>query len=360
MPEREEGWLLEVNLAERAALLLWRLRRLARYEAEAVAAAMDEVEAPALPVPEEPDPLFPKPAPPTREDQLRQIRDELRAARRELAEVVPARDFFVQEPVEGAAVPFAVAEGVLDAACGRAETAEGLRSDPPAFASKSFLRKLGLPGADAEMVDWTANPIRRGPLVYAGYTREPTKEFVEAVRSDLGSWADELDRKIRRPEREAGALVRFLDGRAERKRTAKLLPGDGRDERIAKYERHLHNLLTSTLHELERFQARRGGEAIPPPAVADVTVAVDPGPGRTSVGLLWQSGTAATTRAAGSGAATSPAALRFGYRVWLRIGPAPPLSAARPSAPERATSVRRSGVGTSGVPPDRTRPRPPT
>jgi len=47
---------------------------------------------------------------------------------------------------------------------------------------------------------------------------------------------------------------------------------DGREERIAKYERHLHNLLTSTLHELERFQARREGEALPPPAVADVHV----------------------------------------------------------------------------------------
>ncbi|MBN9122904.1 MAG: hypothetical protein J0I06_27825, partial [Planctomycetes bacterium] len=125
--------LLEVNLAERAALLLWRLRRLARYEAETVAAAMDEVEAPALPAPEEPDPLFPKPAPSTREDQLRQIRDELRAARRELAEVIPARDYFVAQPDNGseATVPFAVAESILEVACGRAETAEDLRSDPP-------------------------------------------------------------------------------------------------------------------------------------------------------------------------------------------------------------------------------------
>jgi hypothetical protein len=64
-----------------------------------------------------------------------------------------------------------------------------------------------------------------------------------------------------------------------RQRSARLLPGDGRDERIAKYERHLHNLLTSTLHELERLQARRAGEAIGPPAVADVTVTIDTGHG---------------------------------------------------------------------------------
>src|SRR5262245_63946044 len=49
--------LLEVNLAERAALLLWRLQRLARYEAETVAAAMEPVALPSLPSPD--DPLSP-------------------------------------------------------------------------------------------------------------------------------------------------------------------------------------------------------------------------------------------------------------------------------------------------------------
>ena len=89
--------------------------------------------------------------------------------------------------------------------------------------------------------------------------------------------AEELARKVRRLEREADALARLLDGRSARRQAGKLLPGDGRDERIAKYERHLHNLLTSTLHELERLQARRGGESVPPPAVADVNVTIEPG-----------------------------------------------------------------------------------
>jgi hypothetical protein len=82
---------------------------------------------------------------------------------------------------------------------------------------------------------------------------------------------------VRRLEREAAAVARLLDGGKERQKATKLLPGDGRDERIAKYERHLHNLLTSTLHELERLQARREGHAITPPAVADVNVVVDSG-----------------------------------------------------------------------------------
>lgn len=271
------GW-LEVNLAERAALLLWRLQRLARYEAETVVAAMEEAEMPPPPREDEDNDsdLFPTSKPPTREDQLRDIRDELRTAHRELAEVVPARDYFASKRAADTVAPFAVAESILEAACGRAETAENLRSDPPAFASKAFMRKLGLPGTDAETAPWTAELIRRGLLVYAGYAQEPIDPFTEAVRSDLDSWAEELMRKVRRLEREAGAVVRFLDGRVARKQTAKLLPGDGRDERIAKYERHLHNLLTSTLHELERLQARREGQAVPPPVVADLNVTVDP------------------------------------------------------------------------------------
>lgn len=269
--------LLGVNLAERAALLLWRLARLARYEAETVASAMEDAEVPAPPPPEADDDdsdLFAKPKPPGREDQLRTLRDELRTARRELAEVGPARAFFAADPAP-AAVPFAVAETILEAACARAETAEDRRSDPPQFAGKGFMRKLGLAGADAEAVSWTAELIRRGIEVYAGYAQESVEEFAEAVRDDLDLWAAERDRAVTRLEREAGAIARLLDGRVARRQTAKLLPGDGRDERIAKYERHLHGLLTSTLHELERLQARRDGQAVPPPAVADLNVTID-------------------------------------------------------------------------------------
>lgn len=238
--------LLEVNLAERAALFLWRLQRLARYEVETVAAGMDDVDVPPLPLPKDPvAPLFPAPQQQTRDDQLRNIREELRTTRRELAEVTPARDFFATEPDAGtgAVAAFAVAECILEAACGRAEVAENLRSDPPSFASKAFLRKLGLTGADPRKVTWTADLILRGVALYAGFTQEPVERFVEAVRADLEDGADELARKVRHLEREAAAVARLLDGRSARKQAAKLLPADGRDERIAKYERHLHTLL---------------------------------------------------------------------------------------------------------------------
>ncbi|QJW94787.1 hypothetical protein [Frigoriglobus tundricola] len=108
--------LLEVNRAERAALVLWRLQRMARYEAETVAAAIEDVDVPPLPPPKDLDPpLFPAPRQKTRADQPRDTREELRTAGREMAKVGPARDAFrtVMEGPADTVVPFAVAESTL-------------------------------------------------------------------------------------------------------------------------------------------------------------------------------------------------------------------------------------------------------
>ncbi len=197
-----------------------------------------------------------------------------------LAEVIPACDSFTAgaDAAQDSGVPFAVAATILEAALGLAETAENLRADPPRFDGKAFLKKLDLTESAAADVAWTSALIRRGASVYTGYASETVERFLSPVRDDLEHRAEDGARLVRRLEREAAAVARLLDGRTARKQAAKLLPGDGRDERIAKYERHLHNLLASTLHELERFQARREGDIVPQPAVADVTVTVDIGP----------------------------------------------------------------------------------
>jgi hypothetical protein len=268
--------LLEINLAERVALLLWRLQRLARYEAETVAAEFVEVVVvPPIPPPEDVDSILDSPEPMTRDEQLKEIRRDLRATREELADVLPAREFFRGQQESDTAVPFGAAESILETACEQAELAENLRSDPPQFGTKPFMRKLGRAGYDPKAVVWTPELIGCGIAVYAGYTSKPPERFREAVLVELEEWAEELTRKARRLERDETAVVRLLDDGKAQQRQAQLLPGDGRDERIAKYERHLHNLLTSTLHELERLQARREGEAVSPPAVADVSVTID-------------------------------------------------------------------------------------
>ncbi len=272
--------LLEVNLAERAALLLWRLQRLARYEAEMVAAGVGAVDVPPLPPPEDEfSSLHEAPKQKSRDEQLRDIRRELRAAREELADFASARDYFRLEAEAEGSVPVGVAECILNTACACAEVAENLRTDPPEFESKAFLRKLVLSGSDPRKVDWTPGLIGRGIALYAGYTEEAPEKFRAGVAIELEEWVEEVRRTVRRLEGQAVAVAQLLAGGKARQKVEVLLPGAGRDERIAKYERHLHNLLTSTLHELERLQARRSGEPVVPPVVADVTVTVEATPG---------------------------------------------------------------------------------
>jgi hypothetical protein len=44
---------------------------------------------------------------------------------------------------------------------------------------------LGVTETDAENVAWTSDLIRRGLLLYAGFTQEPAEQFLESVRVDL-------------------------------------------------------------------------------------------------------------------------------------------------------------------------------
>ncbi len=271
--------LLEVNLAERAALLLWRLQRLARYEADTITESIEALDVPALPPAEEENDFLRTRTlkQKTREEQLQDIRHELRTAQLELSGLVPARDFFQTMPESSSeeSVSFAIAESIFEAACSHVEVAENLRSDPPAFGSKPFFRKLGLAGTDLKNAVWTVELIHRGLKLYATYADETPGQVREAVRVDLEEWVEDRARKVRRLEREATAVTRLLEDGTACNQKAKLLHLDGREERIAKYERHLHNILTSTLHELERFQARREGKSVPPPSVADVNVTIE-------------------------------------------------------------------------------------
>ncbi len=267
--------MLEVNLAERVSLLLWRLQRLARYEAEIVTAAMEASEVPPLPEPIT-QPIFPDPPQKTRDEQLGDLREELRKARQEFSELVSAREFFSNtDEADGTnVVPLATVESVLGIALSRAEVSENLRGDPPEFHTKAFLKKLGHLCTAPSSITWTAELVRRAISVYAKFAQEAEDSFLEGVRAEIEERSETSARTVQRLERECSAIVRLLSSSTARKQVAMLLPTEGRDERITKYERHLHSMLTSTLHELERFQTRREGEFVAPPAVADVNVAV--------------------------------------------------------------------------------------
>jgi hypothetical protein len=113
---------------------------------------------------------------------------------------------------------------------------------------------------------------------YAEAAGEPPAEFRANVQAVIDGRAAALGCEVRRFEDEAAAIVRRLENRRGRVEDAALLPPERTAERVMRYERHLHGLLTSTVHELERLQARRGGVPVVPPVVADIRVTGSDGP----------------------------------------------------------------------------------
>ena len=221
--------LLEVNLAERIALVLWRLQRLARFEAETVTAAMEDVEVPPLPPPDNSiPPLFQTPQQMTREEQLQGIRLDLRYARRKLTEVMPARDCLVgeAEAEQGNVVPYAVVATILEAALGRAEIAENVRARPTAVRPQSVpeeTRHNWYRRGEREM-DAGPDPPR---VVHLRRLRTRRAEnFIEAVRTDMRRRAEEGAGGFPAWNASRGGSRR-LDGGIARRRAAKRLPSTG-------------------------------------------------------------------------------------------------------------------------------------
>lgn len=71
---------------------------------------------------------------------------------------------------------------------------------------------------------------------------------------------------------EARACLEAFDRKRERERRERALPAARDLEPLARYETTLERSLYKALHELQRLQAVRAGNAVPPPVAVDVTV----------------------------------------------------------------------------------------
>ncbi len=264
--------LLEVNLAERVALLLWQLARLGRYQAAAVTAAVEDADLPTT----EAELLVAAIRPPGERDDehLKATGQNLRMARTNHAEVLAAADLL---------------RGLCDAGPGpvRADLAmtvlgwaDSTTWDYPLRLSgqlhstePEFLARLGVAGNPREAA-WTPDALRAGLDYYAGVAGESPAVFRGNVLAAIDARVAGLERQVRRLEAEVPAIVRRAEGGRARAADAALLPPEGVAARVMKYEKHLHGLVMSTLHELERLQLRRAGRPVLPPVVADLTVTV--------------------------------------------------------------------------------------
>jgi hypothetical protein len=232
---------LEFVLAERVALLLWRLNRVTRYETESIALFQEKAE----------DDLA---------DRRRfgshvlgaahpeEVRSNLKAARSEyrlLKRLPKLQDEKQLSSFDADRILWAVME-VTD------HVAEG------EVAPEDLLEEISIPGVPENTLewedyhDWTAGAVRAGIEAIASATDEDPEELLEvatdaAKRSIIGKEqaAEQVERDLQRMSRE------------------RLLPDEKTLEKVARYEAHLSRGLYKALHELEALQARRTGGAAP-------------------------------------------------------------------------------------------------
>jgi hypothetical protein len=265
--------LLEVTLAERVALILWRLARLAKYEAANTVAAVEDV---GLLPPE----VFPVPYRHHNHDsQLLMAEEELRRERETFFAVRAEADTLrAALAADGTGPQPAKAVGAVLVQAYTLALEAPIRQYEVVFpAGRPFFDRLGFPADWPADAAWPQDTFLAALDYFAGATEWPLVEFRAELQRTLDGRVADFARRVKRREAELAALNRRMDAEAERLAATALIPPAGATDHIIRYERHLHAQLTSTLHELERLQLRREGSAVPPPAVADLFVNINQG-----------------------------------------------------------------------------------
>jgi hypothetical protein len=233
---------LELVLAERVALLSWRLHRVTRYETESIALYQEKAQEDLAKQRGRPFSEVSGPA------SHEVVRSNLKSARMNLKLLKRFAKTGDDEPLSGSDavhILWEVAEHTDAVAEGEAEAEE-------------VLDNLSVPGltkgtSPEEFEDWTAGLLHRAvEQIASSADREGPEAVLEAVMRSA-EW------KVKRAKETAEEVERDL----ERMGRERLLPEEKTLEKVARYEAHLSRLLFKVLHELEALQVRRSGEAAP-------------------------------------------------------------------------------------------------
>ena len=231
---------LETMLAERVALLSWRLHRVIRYETECITLYQEQVE----------------------DDLARERRfdDYVRS---------PEHPEDVRRELEGARavqrllkrLPKLKADKRLSGSDASVILWEVMEyADPVAdgeVVPEDLVEEISIPGVPGgtaweDYGGWTAGAVREGIVAIASAIDEDPEELLEAAT--------------------AGASRNFTEAKQEAERVQKdlqwmsrdrLLPDEKTLEKVARYEAHLSRGLYKALHELEALQTKRSGGAAP-------------------------------------------------------------------------------------------------
>ncbi len=227
---------LELALAERVAVLAWRLHRVTRYETETIARSQESVEED-LASRRRFDSRARGPVHP--EDVLAALK-EARRTERVLKKFPDYPDEKKLSGPDADTVLWSVAERVEE---------------------EADLEELELPGVpewagiydDAAKWDgWSAGLVRKCLSGIASAAGEDLEKLMEGAREkarldaiSAKHRAEEVERQLRNMRRE------------------RLLPDEKALEKISRYEAHLSRLMFKALHELEALQVMRSGGAAP-------------------------------------------------------------------------------------------------
>jgi hypothetical protein len=219
----------QLALAERAVLLFWRLRRIARYETESTAAALEAVE----------------------DDVPRQQPGYLGVGGRpqDFRRVVAERRAVLQLLQDLPTLP-----ATQRLTGGQIDRVFLLATEDEEDETMDDLVFPGLPaGVDVESFDgWTVALARDALRVIAGHRRVRPDALLDIARANASRLVEEAEDALRSAEVTARRL-----------RRERILAPPSATDRIVRYEAHLHRLLVSTLHELEAAQARGRGQPAP-------------------------------------------------------------------------------------------------
>jgi hypothetical protein len=228
---------LELVLAERVALLSWRLHRVIRYETESIALLQEKAE----------DDLAKERRFESGPDHPEAVRGNAKSDEQDyklLKRFAKMKDDKHLSFIGADIIIWGAMECADKVAEGEVDTEELLES----------VSVPGLPDSDSweGYKGWTAGLVRAVIEKVAQATDEEPEELLEAaIRS--AQW------KAERSKLEAEKVERDLRNMARER----LLPDEKTLEKVARYEAHLSRGLYKALHELEALQARRNGGAAP-------------------------------------------------------------------------------------------------
>jgi hypothetical protein len=228
---------LELVLAERVALLSWRLHRVTRYERETIALSQEKVEEDLMEM-QSLNPIFPEALHP---QDVRMDHEDAKKTQRLLKKLKTLPDDKRLSTDEAGFVLKAVWKQVdQDAGFVKLE----IPGIPDALDHPNLLFEYD--------VSWTISLVREGISVLARAAGEAPEDLLESA-------AEGVRREVRSTKREVERVERDLRNMSRER----LLPDEKTLEKIARYEAHLSRGLYQAMHELEALQTKRSGGAAP-------------------------------------------------------------------------------------------------